>query len=376
MAQQRQPRANRQGRPVPRAGEASGRPRAQGAQGGGNRRRAQSRRQNPYETPYQTQQTRTRRPAGAVDARRRAPVHVAPSHARQPEPPRRGPIVPIIIALLVIVFVGLLVVFFLRSCGSQGSSGAVVTQEQTDGGATATEGTVDATEPEDDADATDADAKDGTSKKAPADASAAAEDARLDTLVLVNKEYELPDGWEDELDLVAGQSFDGYDVEVDRIAFDAFEDLQEDLLQNEGITIYLNSGYRSVAEQQQIMEEQIEVSGEDYVRDYVAKPGHSEHHTGLALDAKLVIDGVPLETNEQIFAEPETWAIVHSYLAKHGFILRYLDGMEDVTGYYYEPWHFRYVGKKDAKAIMDAGVTLEEYLDKVPDHSVAPGSGY
>lgn len=212
------------------------------------------------------------------------------------------------------------------------------------------------------------------------------EDERLDVLVLVNKEYALPDGWEDELELVGDTNVKGDYVEVDKIAYDAFSELKEDLEENEGITIDLNSGYRSVEEQEEIRDNLLQTSGEEYVRTKVAVPGHSEHHTGLALDALLVDDGEPVVTQEDIDAHAKDWRTIHEHLAKHGFILRYLKDREDVTGYPYEQWHIRYVGEDAAKEIMrededatldnyqDSYLTLEEYLDKVPDHSVAPGA--
>ena len=200
---------------------------------------------------------------------------------------------------------------------------------------------------------------------------AMSEDGRLDLLTLVNKEYALPDGWEEKLDLVKVDNSKGETVQIDKIAAKAFEELQEDLRKNEGITIELNSGYRSVDEQKRIWDQFMQEYGEDYVREFVAKPGHSEHHTGIALDAFLIENGIPILTNEEIFAHESTWKIIHSYLPKHGFILRYLNGQEDITGYTYEPWHYRYVGEQAAKEIMDKGITLEEYLDKKPSTSMA-----
>lgn len=195
---------------------------------------------------------------------------------------------------------------------------------------------------------------------------ASTEDGRLDLLVLVNKEHKLPEGWEKNLDLVEVENFKNETVELDSIVYDAFTDLQEDLKKNEGITIELNSGYRSTAEQQRIWDELTQSEGEEYVQKYVAVPGYSEHQTGLVLDATLFENGEPVLTNEDMFARQDTWDIVHSYLAKHGFILRYLPDMEDITGYEYEPWHYRYVGKEAAEEIMGKNeysrITLEEYL--------------
>ena len=136
-----------------------------------------------------------------------------------------------------------------------------------------------------------------------------------------------------------------------------------------GGTVYVNgeqeldSCYRSVAEQQEVWDSFMEEYGEEYTRTYVAVPGYSEHHTGLALDLFLVIDGEQVYLNEDMVEHTDVWAKIHAKLADFGFILRYLEGKEDITGYGYEPWHIRYVDSPEvAHEIMDAGVTLEEYL--------------
>ena len=99
------------------------------------------------------------------------------------------------------------------------------------------------------------------------------------------------------------------------------------------------------------------------MKQYVAVPGFSEHHTGLALDLYLIIDGKDVVLNEDMVQYPEIWEKIHAKLADHGFILRYLEGKEDITGYSYEPWHIRYIDDPAvAKEIMDEGITLEEYL--------------
>ena len=198
---------------------------------------------------------------------------------------------------------------------------------------------------------------------APAAETATAPD-RLDLLVLVNADHALPEGWEQNLDLVEVTNPKGDTVRLDRLAYDKFLELQQDLA-NLGVTIELNSGYRSIEEQQAIWDEFMADYGEEYVLEFVAVPGHSEHHTGIALDAYLVLDGVPQLTNEEIFAAQDTWDIIHSRLADHGFILRYLNGADEITGYSYEPWHFRYVGEDAAHEIAARGCTLEEYLGAV-----------
>lgn len=189
-------------------------------------------------------------------------------------------------------------------------------------------------------------------------------DERLDKLVLVNKTHALPAGWEDNLQLVSTTNSKGETVSIDTMANDPFLELQSYLAQ-QGITIELNSGYRSIADQQAIVDQFTVEYGEEYVREFVAEPGHSEHHTGIAFDVFLTEDGVPILTNEEIYAHQSTWDVIHAALPKFGFILRYPDGKEDITGYTYEPWHYRYVGVDAAQDIYQRGITLEEYLGEV-----------
>jgi D-alanyl-D-alanine carboxypeptidase len=106
--------------------------------------------------------------------------------------------------------------------------------------------------------------------------------------------------------------------------------------------------------------------GEEYVKKYVAVPGYSEHHTGLALDLFLIIDGKGVYLNEDMVQYPEIWDKIHAKLADHGFILRYLPEKKIETGYSYEPWHIRYIGDVDAAhEIMDKGITYERYLGEL-----------
>ena len=191
---------------------------------------------------------------------------------------------------------------------------------------------------------------------------AAAAASGIDYLALVNKQNVLPDGWEEAVQIVTVKNSLGDDVEVEAKAYDAYLDLKAEL-EAEGVHVDLDSARRSIAEQQEIVDDFTERYGEDYVKLYVAVPGFSEHHTGLALDLYLNIDGKDVYENEDMVQYPEIWAKVHEKLADHGFILRYLQGKEDITGYGYEPWHIRYIDNpKIAHEIMDAGITFEEYL--------------
>ena len=178
---------------------------------------------------------------------------------------------------------------------------------------------------------------------------------------MVNKLNPLPDGWEDALQTVHMTNSIGDDVEVEAKAYDAYLQLKADL-EKEGVYVDLDSARRSVADQQRIMDEFTEKYGADYAKKTVATPGYSEHHTGLALDLYLIVDGEDIVENEDMIQYPEIWEKIHAKLPTYGFILRYLDGDEHITGYGYEPWHIRYLDNASiAQEITDAGITFAEY---------------
>ncbi|MBR2259945.1 MAG: M15 family metallopeptidase [Blautia sp.] len=187
------------------------------------------------------------------------------------------------------------------------------------------------------------------------------EPAYPDYLVLVNKEHPLPDGWEEGIDIIEMTNSRGNVVEIESTAYEAFLELQYELTL-EGVSIDLDNAYRSVSEQEWLVDTFTEKYGEGYVEQYVAVPGYSEHHTGLALDLYLIVDGEEMYYNEELTEKPEVWEIVHNNLADYGFILRYPEGKEEITGYSYEPWHIRYVGVDAAQQMMWQGLTLEEYM--------------
>lgn len=184
----------------------------------------------------------------------------------------------------------------------------------------------------------------------------------VDYMALVNKTHKLPDDWEERLEIVHMTNSVGDDVEVEKKAYDAYLKLKAEL-EKEGVYVDLDSARRSVAEQQRIMDDFTEKYGRDYALKTVATPGYSEHHTGLALDLYLIIDGKDVVENEDMIQYPEIWSKIHAKLADYGFILRYLEGREHITGYGYEPWHIRYIDDTDkAKEITSKGITFEEYL--------------
>lgn len=127
-----------------------------------------------------------------------------------------------------------------------------------------------------------------------------------------------------------------------------------------GHTLYATSGFRSYSTQKAIWERKLENMSERSANASVAKPGYSEHQTGLAMD----IEGhTTLGTGltEEFGSTPEgIWVNEHCH--EYGFIIRYPEGKREITGYIYEPWHLRYVGKEAAAEITELGVTFEEYI--------------
>lgn len=130
---------------------------------------------------------------------------------------------------------------------------------------------------------------------------------------------------------------------------------------NNGYYIIVDSGYRSYSYQKDILDKKIKEVGEEKAHQIVAIPGSSEHQTGLCIDIaylynKIYNDNVT-ENDEEV-----KWLIENCY--KYGFILRYPKGKEEITGYIFEPWHYRYVGKKLAKTLHKNHETLEEYYQR------------
>ena len=198
-----------------------------------------------------------------------------------------------------------------------------------------------------------------------------AADSGIDYLALVNKQNRLPEGWDEALETVHLTNSIGDDVEVEKKAFDAYEQLRKDLEQNDGIFLELDSARRTAAQQQDIWDRYMVKYGKDYTLKTVAPVWYSEHHTGIALDLYFRMDGKDVYYNEDMVQHPDVWEKVHAKLADYGFILRYPEGKEHITGYGYEPWHIRYVDSVDvARDIMRRGITLEEYLGAVNEYEI------
>lgn len=130
--------------------------------------------------------------------------------------------------------------------------------------------------------------------------------------------------------------------------------------EQEGIILYAVSGYRSYQTQKSLYASYVKRDGEEAAARYSAKPGTSEHQTGLTMDVSSKSNNFQLT---QAFGETKEgkWLAKHSW--EYGFIIRYQQETESITGYMYEPWHVRYIGKPTAKDVFEQSVTLEEYYN-------------
>ncbi len=163
-----------------------------------------------------------------------------------------------------------------------------------------------------------------------------------DDLVKLNTEYTL----------------DNEDEYLNSQVAEVFYQMAADMAK-ENLSIVANSAYRSYKNQQETYDLYLKTYGENYVKNYVGNPGFSEHQTGLALDIA--------SKNGDVFANTKEskWLKENAY--KYGFILRYPQDKEDITGYKYEPWHYRYVGTEIAKDIHNNDLTYDEYYIRFLD---------
>ncbi len=128
--------------------------------------------------------------------------------------------------------------------------------------------------------------------------------------------------------------------------------------------LIVTSAYRSAADQKKLVAESKAKSGAAYTEKYVNQAGHSEHQLGLAVDlSSLDKDCKANFSRCSLKKETAAWLANNSY--KYGFILRYPEGKEDLTGIEAESWHFRYVGKDMAKLVRDSGLTFDEIYKKI-----------
>ena len=176
-------------------------------------------------------------------------------------------------------------------------------------------------------------------------------------LIVVNRWNELPEDYDVELtELSNGQMVDSRIYPYLQEMFDA--------ARTEGVYPVVREGYRTAEEQQEILDDKIQnyinqgysqVKAERTAKELVALPGTSEHQLGIAVDINA---DKSKSSNDEVY----TWLAANAH--NYGFILRYPQGKQEITGTSYEPWHYRYVGVDAAREIYERGICLEEYFEQ------------
>lgn len=176
-----------------------------------------------------------------------------------------------------------------------------------------------------------------------------------DLLVVVNKYNHLPKSYKPN-DLVNIDGAYNNQVQVRKILKEPFKKLQEDALKN-GIKLMPTTAFRSETFQKTLYDNYVSKDGIKKADTYSARPGYSEHQTGLAIDLK----NMDLGSNIRLTDENYEWLSNNAY--KYGFIIRFPEEKIDITQYQFENWHIRYVGLEHAKIIYENKLSLEEYID-------------
>jgi len=192
------------------------------------------------------------------------------------------------------------------------------------------------------------------------------EDIHTGELILVNSytEYVFPSEDESTIVNIADHKNDYYKLSsytnsLSEITVDAFNVLTETYYNETGFaSLQVNSAFRSREDQESIYADYTEKYGADYAKSYVADPGFSEHHTGLAMDLNVYMDGYIYYVGDYEGCE---W--FRENCEDYGFILRYPDDKVYRTGINYESWHYRYVGVPHAAVMEEKDLCLEEYLE-------------
>lgn len=176
-------------------------------------------------------------------------------------------------------------------------------------------------------------------------------------LILVNKYNYLTEDYVPENLENIQTTYARSGMQLVKEAKEAFEELSESA-KKDGMNVIAMSSYRSYDYQVNLYNNYVAEDGKEAADKYSARPGYSEHQTGLAVDVYNL--DLPYTSFEE--TEEYNWMQENAY--KYGFILRFPEDKVDITGYQYESWHYRYVGKEVAKEIKDKNLTLEEYLAK------------
>ena len=192
-------------------------------------------------------------------------------------------------------------------------------------------------------------------------------DPKYSKLLLVNGEHPLPDNYDYEgnLTTIPDKYINGSLKQIDKDVWPYMQAMIE-AAWKDGVKLYVWSPYRSYDTQNMLFQKQInrvkeanpgltQAQAEEKAATVVARPGTSEHHTGLAADFNMADDK---------FENTEMYRWMTEHAEEYGFIMRYAGDKQDITGVIHESWHWRFVGINVAKEINRSGLCLEEYLEQ------------
>lgn len=186
--------------------------------------------------------------------------------------------------------------------------------------------------------------------------------------ILVNKQHKVGSDYKPENLVIPS----GCDYQMEQTAAKALSDMLAAARADGYSDLILYSGYRTYSSQKNKFETRTQrylnegysqAQAEEKAGEYIAPPGSSEHHTGLAADvcsSKIVSKFGYLDDS---FDSTEEYKWLREHCAEYGFIMRYRKDAEDITGFLYEPWHYRYIGVEHAKACTELSITYEEYYE-------------
>lgn len=162
----------------------------------------------------------------------------------------------------------------------------------------------------------------------------------IDGLLVVNKTYALPENYNPGLQSLCNSAFNKMKTAAKK----------------DGISIWISSGFRSYKTQKSLYDAYCQRDGVAAADRYSARPGYSEHQSGFAID----VNSASTVAYESTYKAVGEWLEEHCW--EYGFIIRYPENKEGITGYKYEPWHIRYVGSELSMLLKESGQTLEEYF--------------
>lgn len=183
----------------------------------------------------------------------------------------------------------------------------------------------------------------------------------VDGILIVNKSYPLPKDYVPTNTYKDATGLNYCTTCIDKEAYEKYKEMKADATVL-GLNIWIQSGYRSYNLQESLYNKYVDRDGKIAADTYSARPGYSEHQSGLAFDLNSISDDFQ-------YTEEGKWVNNNCY--KYGYILRYPKGKENITGYKYESWHLRYVGVELASKLYNNGdwITLEEHFNLTSAYS-------